>query len=221
MNKVEGPRGVCRRCKTEEINMVPSWGRVSPAPEAAKVFKRIKAVMEGQGQTIPIVVRRCPDGGFDVVDPDGQIRLKAAEELGFDEVDIYLLDGEISDLDAIEMAIGLIGARAEVEKDLLATSLEKLLDGYDDDPDEIARLARSLPFRTKNLAKTVERLRKKRIQKTITASHVDLKFRLQPDAAQVVGEAVDYVVANNDGVTRDRAIELIAADFMSGAGGKS
>jgi len=198
--------------------MEPAWGRVSPPPEVAKVFRRIKAVMAEQGQVVPITVRTKPDGsGYDVLDPDGQLRLKAAEELGWDQVDVYLVQGEVTDLEARELAIGLIGARADADKKLLATALESLLDAYDEDPDEIARLARVLPFRSKDLAKVVKRLRgETKAHTTKKASHVDLRFRLPPDAAKVVGEAVDHVVANNEGVSRDRAVELIAADYMAG-----
>lgn len=214
----KGPRGKCRRCAPEDIHMNPSWGRVSPPPEMAKVFRRIKAVMAGHGQTVPITVRARPDGnGFDVIDPDGQLRLKAAEELGWEQVDVYLLDGEVSDEEASELAMGLLGARADADKALLANALETLLEVYDEDPDEVARLAAVLPFRTKDLGKVVKRLRGQNKAHTVrTASHVDLKFRLPPDAAKVVGEAVDHVVANHDGASRNTAIEYLAADYMSG-----
>lgn len=171
--------------------------------------------MAGLGQVAPIVVRQAGDG-YDVV--DGHLRLQAAKELGWEQVDVYLLDGQVSDDEAREMAIALVGARAEPARQELAQALDHLLQATEEDPDETARLARTLPFRQKDLTKVVRRLRGETSPHTRKkASHVDMRFRLPPEAAQVVGEAVDLVVAENEGVTRDRALELIAADFLSGA----
>lgn len=213
--KQVGPRGRCRRCAPQELEATPGWGRVTAPPEQSKAYRQLKEAMAGLGQVAPIVVRQAGEN-YDVV--DGHLRLQAAKELGWEQVDVYLLDGQVSDDEAREMAIALVGARAQPDRQELAVALDRLLQATEEEPDETARLARTLPFRQKDLTKVVRRLRgETKPHTTRKASHVDLRFRLPPDAAQVVGEAVDLVVAENDGVTRDRAIELIAADFLSGA----
>ena len=85
--------------------------------------------------------------------------------------------------------------------------------------DETARLGRTLPFRTRNLAKLIDRLRgATKLHTRRRASNVEFRFRVPPEAGPVISQAIESVVVEHE-VTRDRALELICADFNAGHGG--
>jgi ParB-like chromosome segregation protein Spo0J len=205
--------------KIESIGL-PEWGIGAGASD--KSFKRIKRMLSEHGQIMPIVVRDAqePDDPaivYEII--DGEKRLAAAADLGWQEIYVCHVPN-VDEMKAREFGIALFGARGEADREALADTLSDLQAAHSGDAEEIARLGRALPFHSRNLHKMIGRLRGTNRAPDVERrkSRVLYRFKVPPEAADVIDRAVDRIVVDN-GATRDQALEYLAAEFMAGSSG--
>lgn len=200
------------RAEVAELNI--PWWKVSDDDSKKRVL--IKKTLEHYGQLKPIVGAFITDDNpakLSVI--DGRKIVSVAQEIGIKNLDAIVIEN-VSTPRAIELAIIIKGCRDEADRIHLAECLDFLCITNSTKPDEMARLAEVLPFRSKDFGKVIKRLRRQKPAHTIhRASKVSFNFRVEPSAAPVISQAIDRVVATQD-VTRDRALELICADFNAG-----
>ena len=164
----------------------------------------------------PVTVREV-EGGFEIL--DGEHRWRAAGELDLPEIPITNL-GTVDDSTAKQITVVLNELRGEPNREKLGTLLRGLLA-----TETTADLLEVLPFSEddfKDLVELPDFDWGALDQPTPTANPsagakwVERTFRLPPDAAEVVDDALRKAQKDEDDMADWQALEAICADFMGG-----
>jgi len=179
------------------------------------MFEKETASIQRFGMAAPIVARESGDG-FEII--DGENRLTVLQMLGHREAPVWNL-GEVPDADAKQLTIVLNETRGSAEKTKLAALLQDLLKS-----ETTTDLLEVLPFSKEAFAEMTnlpafdwESFEKPQ-NPTAGRTWVERVFRMPPDAAQVLDQAI--AVAQQSGsdqrVEDWAALELIAKDYLDG-----
>lgn len=161
----------------------------------------------------PVTVR--PVGKrFQII--DGEHRWLAAKEMGIEVP--YVDIGPVDDQTAKKLTIALNELRGQFDPSMMGDLLNELL--QDESPEE---LLGQLPFTEEALAGLVglkgfdwKGLGDEPKGEKKPARWVERTFRMPPDAAEVLDEAIARA-REQDGIGSDvQALEMIAADFLAG-----
>lgn len=167
------------------------------------------------GMILPIVARE--NNGYEII--DGENRWNVLAELGHELAPVFNL-GTVPDAKAQQMTIVLNELRGEPNREKLGTLLKGLLAS-----ETTADLLEVLPFSDddfKDLVELPEFDWGALDQPTPTANPsagakwVERTFRLPPDAAEVVDEAIHKAQKDEDDMADWQALEAICADYMGG-----
>jgi ParB/RepB/Spo0J family partition protein len=193
--------------------LVPNpWNPNEMDPE---VYEKARQSIRQFGFIDPITVRQLPDGMYQII--DGEHRWRAAKDEGLDDVPIIVID--VSDADAEQLTFILNELRGKPNPQKLANLIRDLAAKR-----PMSELEAVLPLRRQQLAAMVAERRDAIDWNSLQAKPepekkerwVERVFRLPKSAADVVDEALAKV--REDGVEDDwKALELICADFISGA----
>lgn len=164
----------------------------------------------------PVTVRPHPSkkGDFQII--DGENRWRAASDLG---LDVFYFDiGPVDDATAKKLTIALNELRGQYDPRQMGDLLNELLS--DESPQE---LLEQLPFSEEALAGLVglkgfdfKGLADDEKKSEKKPKWVEKTFKMPPDAAEVLDDALARA-REQEGITNDaQALELIAADFLSG-----
>lgn len=188
----------------------------NPNRQDAETFAKEKASLRRFGFVVPIIVRPLPDSDFfEII--DGEHRWKAARELNMEYVPVYNL-GPISEHEAMQLTIVLNELKGKPEEKKLGDVLKRLLSN-----ETLDSLTSVLPYSKEDVGRIAELPEfdwdkfKEKNRKTDAERHVERIFRLKPDAAKVLDEALAKVKEDDDRVSDAEALEAIAADFLAGA----
>lgn len=177
-------------------------------------FEKEKASITRFGMIDPIIARE--NDGYEII--DGEHRWRALEDLGHPMAPVWNL-GNVPTAKAEQMTIVLNELRGEPNREKLGVLLKDLLAS-----ETTADLLEVLPFTDEAFKDLVElpdfdwgALDKPApTQGSDTAAKwVERTFRLPPDAAEVVDEAIRKAARAED-LQDWQALELICADFMGG-----
>jgi ParB-like chromosome segregation protein Spo0J len=188
----------------------------NPNRQDPETFAKEKVSLQRFGFVVPIITRSATPGSkFEIV--DGEHRWKAAIELGMEWVPIYDL-GNISEHEAMQLTIVLNELRGKPEEKKLGDVLKRLLN-----TETIDTLTEVLPYSKEDVGRIAELPEfdwegfKEKNRKADAERHVERIFRLKPDAAKVLDEALKKAKEDDDRVSDAEALEAIAADFLAGA----
>jgi hypothetical protein len=173
------------------------------------IFERELASIQRFGFVDPILVRKLDDW-FEII--DGEHRLRACRQLGITEIPIIDL-GDVDDDDAKQLTIVLNETRGRAQPDLLRSLISDLAKRH-----PVEELLAVLPYTPEQFEafrrpfdwKDVE----ERKPMAVETDWVLRSYRLPKAAAEVLDEAIRRV-QQDESVPDWRAIELIAADFIS------
>lgn len=166
----------------------------------------------------PITVRLVNEEStpFEII--DGENRWRAAQDTGLKTVPVIIV--EVDDDDAKALTIVLNELRGQPDPGRLATLVQDLASRR-----PMAELERVLPFRRSQLAQMVAARREEidwdRLQAPQPVAPSDKErwvervFRLPASAAAVVDDAIARA-SSGEAIEPWRALELIAADYLSG-----
>lgn len=151
---------------------------------------------------------------------DGEHRWKGAKVVGLDRIPCIVLD--VTDDVAEQLTIVLNDLRGKPNEERLAALVKDLSTRR-----SMLDLERVLPYKRERLAEMIaerkadfdwDALKRPKADKPEeTRKWVERIYRLPHEAAQVIDEAIAKVRSQED-ITEDwAALELIAADYMSGA----
>lgn len=177
------------------------------------IYQRELESIRRFGFVVPIIARTDPadKDRWEII--DGEHRQRAGIELGMDRVPIWDL-GPIPDHVAKSLTIVLNETKGAPEPARLADLLRDLLDEEPRDS-----LLAVMPF-TPSAFDSLLGLRDfdwKSLEKPAKEQQwVERTFRLPPDAAAVIDEAIERVRADQPDAKDWQALELIAADFLGG-----
>jgi len=174
------------------------------------IFERELASIQRFGFVDPILVRKLDDW-FEII--DGEHRLRACRQLGITEIPIIDL-GDVDDDDAKQLTIVLNETRGRAQPDLLRSLISDLAKRH-----PVEELLAVLPYTPEQFEafrrpfdwKDVE----ERKPMAVETDWVLRSYRLPRAAAEVLDEAIRRVQQDIESVPDWRAIELIAADFIS------
>lgn len=194
-----------------------SW---NPNVMSQEDYDKAQESIERFGFVDPITTRITPDG-YEII--DGENRWRAAKDKGLKTVPIIVV--EVDDDEARQLTIVLNELRGRPDPGRLAKLVSDLASRR-----PMAELERVLPFRRSQLAEMVaarreeidwDRLKPPEPVVGVPGADptkqrwVERVFRLPTDAAAVLDNAIARVREN--GVEESwRALELIAADYLSG-----
>lgn len=171
---------------------------------------------EGVGYTQPIEVREIGKDQYEVI--DGAHRLRACKEAGLTEIECVI--SEYDDTQAkletlaknkIRGSINLIKAAkliSELDKGIALEDIEdRTFYGRQELEDTLKLL---------EVPKDFEMSLKEAAQKEELEAPVTLQFVVSKDQAEIIERAV-AILCKEENIKRGRALELICADFLSGA----
>lgn len=178
----------------------------NPKDKDTEEFKKIKKGIELKGQRLPIIVRE--NNGYEII--DGEQRWTACKELGFDKVVIYN-EGMLPDKEAKQLTIWYQTQVAFNEVEL--AGLLKDLSQYPNlelpyTTEEIANYAKLSDFSWEDYNKNDKDspMEEMRI----------LNIPMSLSQYEIIMNAINKVKEENTDASEARALELIAADFLSG-----
>lgn len=212
---------------TLEVRVVPHY-HITPNPWNPNVmddemFAKERASIREFGFVDPITAREYPgDNGYRYQIIDGEQRFRAGIAEGMEEFPVIVLD--VTEDEARELTIILNDTRGQFAEDRLSALLKDLASRR-----EQARMEYLLPYSRARLDQLTERRVidwselerrreevKKRGEEQETNIWVERVFRMPRSAAQVVDEAIGKVQADEGVDAPWQALEMIAADFLSG-----
>lgn len=205
-----------REVRPAELHPNP-W---NPNVMAQEEYDKALESIERFGFVDPVTVRERETGGFEII--DGENRWRAATERRLPIIPIIVLD--VNDDDAKALTIVLNELRGKPDQTRLAELVADLASRR-----PVMELERILPFKRSQLAQMVAARREAidwdRLQAPQPVAPADgaktrwveRVFRLPADAAAVVDDAIASA-SSGDGedIPSWRALELIAADYLSG-----
>jgi ParB-like chromosome segregation protein Spo0J len=181
----------------------------------AFMFEREKASIRTFGFIDPVTVRRAGER-YQII--DGEHRVRAAVELGYTTLPCVVLD--VTEDEARELTIILNETRGTSDEDRLGEVLRYLAERR---PKE--RLDGLMPFTEARMDQLLERrqidwneLEKKREQAREKEPDpwVERVYRMPRSSASVLDEAVTRMRSEHDIEQDWQALEMIAADYLSG-----
>jgi ParB-like nuclease domain len=184
----------------------------NPNRQDAFIYQREKESIRRFGFVVPVICRTDPDDIEHWQIIDGEHRHKAAIDLGMTRIPIWDL-GPIEDHIAKSLTIVLNETKGAPEpaklgdllRDLLADeSRESLLDVMPISPAAFDALVGLKHFDWGILGEPI-----------VAPAWVERTFRLPPDAAEVLDQALARARARDPHIADWQAIEFIAAEFLS------
>jgi ParB-like chromosome segregation protein Spo0J len=182
----------------------------------AEMYRKELASLKKFGYVNPMLVRH-KGSGYEII--DGEHRWRALHELGYDEVEVTIIEG-IGDEEAKQLTIVLNETRGRPNPEKLGVLLSDLLgsipksdllDVLPISPPDFDRLAGLEGFDWGALGEETQDS-----GESGTRSWVERTYRLPKDAAAVIDDAIRAVQADDEGVAEWQALEAIAADFLAG-----
>lgn len=213
-------RNSTQRARYTRLNMADIIPRCESVTAMNKrQYESLKESIKAFGQLQPLVVQYIiTEKKYEVV--DGNVRLQIFNELKYLSADVLDL-GAIAPEDAAELHLTFNLNRGKPKAEPLVNTLEY---ATCDDVVRQARVHKQIPIAGKSVGQAIEKIRKKLEGKKevkhnpdAEPSFIDFRMRLPPDAAKICDQALTYIEKNNE-VKRSRAFELMAADFLAGAG---
>ncbi len=220
--------------------LIPGAGRTSPAPDApigdpasadqqAAIDKirpnprqprsefdetalaELAASIRAQGVIQPLLVRRMPDGDFELV--AGERRLRAAERAGLTHVPVFVR--EMSDDESLELALVENIQRDDLSPLEEATAYQRLIDEFGHTQEQIAeRVGKSRPAiaNSLRLLRLPESIKHDLARGRLTAGHARVLLSIEDHDAQL--RAAKQIHARHLSV---RDAEQLAAARKGGA----
>lgn len=189
----------------------------NPNKMAARDYARLIHDIQAFGFVDPVTVRPHPQkkGDFQII--DGENRWRAASDLG---LDVFYFDiGPVDDATAKKLTIALNELRGQYDPRQMGDLLNELL--KDESPQQ---LLEQLPFTEEALAglvgfkgfdwKGLDKPQPGDEKKERAPQWVERTFRMPPDVAEVVDQALAHAHQMEPGITDIQALEMIAADFL-------
>lgn len=165
----------------------------------------------------PMTVRRV-ESGYQII--DGEHRWKVAKRIGLTHVPCVVLD--VDDEAAEQLTIVLNDLRGKPNEEKLAALVKDLAARR-----SMLDLEKVLPYKRERLAEMIagrkadfdwEALRRpKQAEDRPEPKWVERVYRFPPDAAEVIDRAVQAAKEGPDDIPDWQALELICADYLSGA----
>ena len=164
----------------------------------------------------PDLMPNAPVGGYEII--DGEHRWKAAKIVGLDQVPCIVLD--VDDAMAEQLTIVLNDLRGKPNEEKLAALVRDLSTRR-----SMLDLEKVLPYKRERLAEMIaerkadfdwDALKRPKPEEKAEPRWVERVYRLPPAAAEVVDGAIAKV-RDDEGMEDWAALELICADYMSGA----
>jgi ParB-like chromosome segregation protein Spo0J len=183
--------------------------------DEAMYAKELKSI-ERFGFVDPVTVREVGMHDYEII--DGEHRVKAARELGMTEVPCHNL-GLLDDDTARELTIVLNETRGTSDRERLSELLKDLASRRDE-----RQLREIMPFGRERFDELLDRktidwsgLEEKRqaLAEQSERRWVERVYRMPVAAAEVVDDAVARVMESEEVAEDWRALELIAAEYLS------
>lgn len=174
------------------------------------MYRKELASIRKFGFVDPVTVR-IVEGGFEII--DGEHRWRAAKELGYTEIPIYSL-GLMAEAQAKQLTIVLNETRGRSDPKRLGSVLRDLLE-TEPKTDLLDLLPYSPPIFDK-LTGAMELEDWDQPALAPTTGWLERTYRLPAEAAEVIDEALAKA-KNGEELADWQALELVAADFLSGA----
>jgi ParB family chromosome partitioning protein len=179
------------------------------------MFRKTVASLDRLDFAAPVVVREKGDY-YEII--DGEHRVKAAVELGMTQIPIWNL-GDISDAQAKQLTVVLNETKGTADREKLGVLLRDLLSS-----ESTAELLEVLPYAKADFQALldvpdfdwddIEKLTQERNPKNDRMRWVERIYRMPPEVAAVIDQAIGRVKAEEDGIEDWRALELICAEFL-------
>ena len=188
----------------------------NPNVMSAEMYRKELSSLRKFGYVNPMLVRH-KGSGYEII--DGEHRWRALHELGYDEVEVTIIEG-IGDEEAKQLTIVLNETRGRPAPEKLGRLLADLLadipkadllDVLPISPPDFDRLAGLEGFDWGALGEVPESS-----GGDSSRSWVERTYRLPKDAAAVIDDAIERVRDDDEGVADWQALEAIAADFLAG-----
>jgi ParB family transcriptional regulator, chromosome partitioning protein len=173
----------------EQIRPNPRQPRVE-FEEAA--LAELVASIRSQGVIQPLLVRRLPDGGYELI--AGERRLRAAERAGLTHIPIFVR--EVSDAESLELALVENIQRDDLSPLEEAAAYQRLLDEFGHTQEEIAeRVGKSRPAiaNTLRLLRLPEPIKQDLSRGRLSAGHARVLLSIHDAGAQL--RAAKQIVA--------------------------
>lgn len=179
------------------------------------MFRKTVASLDRLDFAAPVVVREKGDY-YEII--DGEHRVKAAVELGMERIPIWNL-GDISDAHAKQLTVVLNETKGTADREKLGGLLRDLLSS-----ESTAELLEVLPYAKADFEALldvpdfdwgdIEKLTQEPGAERMR--WVERIYRMPPEVAQVIDQAVARAKTDEDGQIEDwRALELICADYLA------
>ena len=165
-------------------------GRITPNPRQPRVefeesaLAELAASIRVQGVIQPLLVRRLPDGDFELV--AGERRLRAAERAGLTHVPVYVRD--LSDGASLELALVENLQRDDLSPLEEAAAYQRLINEFEMTQEQVAeRVGKSRPAvaNSLRLLKLPEAIKRDISRGKLTAGHARVILSLNDEEAQL------------------------------------
>lgn len=219
---MEGLDGTKYRFDPRKVSVVPldsvrpnTW---NPKGKGSQDYEKVRRGIELKGLRLPIVVREIvdPERFLEVI--DGEQRWTACKDLGYENIIVYN-EGQVSDQEARELTLWY---QTQVPFD--EVQLAGLLAGMQVDFSDI-----EVPFTEQELDR-YNQLANFSFENLDTEDPGDVSDRGKPEVLMIkvteeqhgiIMMAIKQIQDENDNCSEGRALELCAADYLSGASPKS
>lgn len=202
--------GETRLVRVDQLEPNP-W---NPNEQDDETFLKEKASIRRFGFVVPIIARAHPDkkGTWQII--DGEHRWKAAIDLGMERAPIYDI-GPVGDHEAMQLTVVLNELRGKPAEKKLAEVLKSLLSR-----ETVDSLTEVMPFSKDDIGRIVQLPEfdwdgfREKTKQSSEQRHVERIFRLSPEAARVLDEALAKAKDGDARVSDTQALEAIAAHFV-------
>jgi ParB family chromosome partitioning protein len=176
--------------ETHEPEVQVAIDKIRPNPRQPRVefddeaLSELASSVRVQGVIQPLLVRRMPDGGFELV--AGERRLRAAERAGLTHVPVYVRD--VSDGESLELALVENIQRNDLSPLEEATAYQRLINEYGHTQEEVAsRVGKSRPAvaNALRLLKLPESIKQDLARGRLTAGHARVLLSIDDADAQL------------------------------------
>lgn len=183
----------------------------NPNVVPADVLDKVREALERFGWLSPVVVRSDTDATFQLI--DGEHRWQIAKEQHISPIPAFLVDG-LSESEAKRATVILNDLHGQARPDKLAELVSDILTDT-----QLSELLVGFPYSEASLAALVD-LPSLPVGPLPDASPpggrwVERTYRFSPEAAEVLDDAIRKAKDGHE-MSDVGAIELIAADFLSG-----
>jgi hypothetical protein len=184
-----------------------SW---NPKGKKTEDFEKVKEGIRLKGLRLPVIVRE--NEGFEII--DGEQRWTACSDLGFESIIVYN-EGEMSEQEAREMTLWY-QTQVPFDEIQLAGLISEMTTEFGD---------LEVPFSEKELEK-YKQLAEFSWDNYDTGESGEMEPRPKPEVLMIrvteeqhgiITMAIKKVQGDNDDCSEGRALELICAEYLSGA----